>query len=310
MRYGWKPYVPVAQRRKKAARAAAKLTRAGTALSPVTAGRGAIVRTFWGRAWCENLERYSDYSNRLPRGRTYLRNGSVIDLGIAAGSVTAQVMGSSLYRVEVNISALPARQWQGIARDCAQSIDSLVELLQGQLSTSVMERITRPGTGLFPTPKEISFSCSCPDWAAMCKHVAATLYGVGARLDAQPDLLFTLRKVDANELIARAGEGSPPVRRSPGPGRILDASKLADVFGIDIAGPAAKPTPARATAKARKKTPSRRTAKQAAPKGKVTRRKGRPTIIAARKQSSAVAAGRRAKADQRFVDAASEDLAE
>jgi len=275
MDFRWKPYVPVAQRRQKAARAVAKLKGSGTALSPVTAGRGAIARTFWGRAWCENLERYSDYSNRLPRGRTYLRNGSVIDLGIAAGSVTAQVMGSSLYRIEVSISAVPARQWQGIARDCSQSIDSLVELLQGQLSTSVMERITRPGTGLFPTPKEISFSCSCPDWAAMCKHVAATLYGVGARLDAQPELLFILRKVDAKELIARAGEGGPPVRRAPGAGRILDTSKLADVFGIDMAGPAAKPPPVRAPAKARKKTPRRSKVKKAAPKGKVTRRTSR-----------------------------------
>jgi len=275
MDFRWKPYVPVAQRRQKAARAVAKLKRAGTALSPVAAGRGAIARTFWGQAWCQNLERYSDYANRMPRGRTYLRNGSVIDLGIAAGTVTAQVMGSSLYRVEVNISAVPARRWQGIARDCAQSIDSLVELLQGQLSTSVMERITRPGAGLFPSPKEISFSCSCPDWAAMCKHVAATLYGVGARLDAQPELLFILRKVDAKELILRAGEGGPPVRKLPGVGRILDPSKLADVFGIEMAGPATKPSPAGAPMKARTKTPFPGQAKKASPKRKATRRTSR-----------------------------------
>ena len=275
MDFRWRPYVPVAQRRRKATRAVAKLARSGTPLSPVTAARGAIARTFWGKAWCENLERYSDYSNRLPRGRAYLRNGSVIDLRIAAGSVTAQVVGSSLYRIEASIPAVPARQWQGIARDCSQSIDSLVELLQGQLSTSVMERITRPGTGLFPTPKEISFSCSCPDWAAMCKHVAATLYGVGARLDAQPELLFILRKVDAQELIARVGEGGPPVRRSPSAGRVLGASNLAEVFGIDVAGPAATPAPARAPTKAGKQTPLRRKAKKASPKGKVTRRAGR-----------------------------------
>lgn len=271
MDYRWKPYVPVARRRQKAARAVAKLGRSGTTLSPVTAGRGAIARTFWGKAWCQNLERYSDYSNRLPRGRTYLRNGSVIDLEIAVGTVTAQVMGSSLYRINVNIAAVQARQWQGITRDCAQSIDSLVELLQGQLSTSVMERITRPGTGLFPSPKEISFSCSCPDWAAMCKHVAATLYGVGARLDAQPELLFILRKVDATELIARAGESAPPIRKPQGAGRILDASKLADVFGIDMAGPAAKAPKVRAPTSVRKQAPSPGKAKKASPKGKVAR---------------------------------------
>jgi hypothetical protein len=261
----------VAKRRQKAARAVAKLRNSGASLSPVTAGRGAIARTFWGKAWCQNLERYSDYSNRLPRGRTYLRNGSVIDLEIAAGAVTAQVMGSSLYRVKVNISAIPAPQWHGITRDCSQSIDSLVELLQGQLSMSVMERVTRPGKGLFPSPKEISFSCSCPDWAAMCKHVAATLYGVGARLDAEPELLFILRKVDAKDLIAGAGEGGPPVHKAPGTGRILDSSRLADVFGIDMVGPGTKPRPARASRGARKKAPSPKRSKKASTKRKAPR---------------------------------------
>jgi hypothetical protein len=229
-----RPYIPAAERRRAAERTVAKMVRKGQALSPVTAGRGAIAKSFWGKAWCQNLERYSDYSNRLPRGRTYLRNGSVLDLNIGPGEVTAQVMGSSLYRITVSISEVAGAHWQAIARDCARSIDTLVELLQGQLSTSVMERITRPGTGLFPSPNEISFSCSCPDSAAMCKHIAATLYGIGARLDSAPELLFGLRKVDAKELIARAGEGGTPVQKLPGAGRILDPSKLADVFGIDF----------------------------------------------------------------------------
>jgi uncharacterized Zn finger protein len=234
MYFRWKPYIPAAARRQAAERTVAKMVRKGHALSPVTASRGAIAKSFWGKAWCQNLERYSDYSNRLPRGRTYLRNGSVIDLTIGPGEVTAQVMGSSLYRITVSISEVAGAHWQSIARDCARSIDTLVELLQGQLSNSVMERITRPGTGLFPSPTEISFSCSCPDSAAMCKHVAATLYGIGARLDSAPELLFGLRKVDAKELIARAGEGGTPVQKLPGAGRILDSSKLADVFGIDF----------------------------------------------------------------------------
>src|ERR1700737_1993739 len=169
-----KPYVPAAARRRTADRTVAKMQRKGQMLSPVAASRGAIAKSFWGKAWCQNLERYSDYSNRLPRGRTYLRNGSVIDLKIGPGKVSAQVMGSSLYRVSVRIAEVDGAHWQAIARDCGRSIDTLVELLQGQLSSSVMERITRPGTGLFPSPKEISFSCSCPDSAAMCKHVAAT----------------------------------------------------------------------------------------------------------------------------------------
>ncbi|HXQ29457.1 MAG TPA: hypothetical protein VN848_09320 [Gemmatimonadales bacterium] len=246
----------MAKRRQKAERAAAKLKNSGQALSPVTAGRGAIARTFWGKAWCENLERYSDYSNRLPRGRTYLRNGSVIDLKIRPGDVAARVMGSSLYSIRVKISEVPAPQWRAMTRDCAQSIDSLVELLQGQLSTAVMERITRPGTGLLPSPKEIAFSCSCPDSAAMCKHVAATLYGIGTRLDREPALLFSLRKVDAKELIARAGESGLPGQKKPAAGRILDSSRLADVFGIDLARLDPKPQAARSPAVAKKKVPA------------------------------------------------------
>ncbi|MBI2316790.1 MAG: hypothetical protein HYY28_13905 [Betaproteobacteria bacterium] len=239
MYFQWKPYVSVAERRKKAERIAARLRKKGKALSPVTGGRGAIARTFWGRAWCDNLERYSDFANRLPRGRTYLRNGSVIDLKIAAGMVSAQVMGSDLYQVAVNITAVPKAHWHALGSDCAGSIDSLVELLQGRLSKGVMERICRPQTGLFPAPKEITFNCSCPDWASMCKHVAAVFYGVGARLDEQPELLFTLRRVEATDLVARAGSGLPLAKKEPAAGRVLEDSQLAEVFGIEMAEAAA-----------------------------------------------------------------------
>src|ERR1700691_3179318 len=257
MYFRWKPYVLAAKRRPKSERLVAKLTHSGKILSPVRAACGAIAKSFWGKAWCQNLERYSDYSNRLPRGRTYLRNGSVIDLTIGPGEVTAQVMGSSLYRITVSISEVAGTHWHSSALDCSRSIDTLVELLQGQLSNSVMERITRPATGLFPSPTYISFSCSCPDSAAMCKHVAATLYGIGARLDSAPELLFGLRKVDAKELIARAGEGGTSVQKLPGAGRILDSSILADVFGIDFGGTDPKPSH-KPTGKKRKSAAPRR----------------------------------------------------
>jgi uncharacterized Zn finger protein len=232
--WGWKPYVSVAERRKKAEKAAAKAKKAGAGHSPIEPYRGAIAKTFWGKAWCDNLERYSDYANRLPRGRTYVRNGSVIDLKIAAGEVRAQVMGSSLYKVDVTVAAVADKQWQSIGADCSGSIDSLVELLQGKLSKAVMERICTPGTGLFPAPKEIQFSCSCPDWASMCKHVAAVLYGVGARLDQQPELLFNLRRVDAKDLVAQASTALPKTRKGSASKRVLDDSALADVFGIEM----------------------------------------------------------------------------
>ncbi len=233
--YGWKPYVPVAKRRAQAEKAAAKAARGGAALTPVRAQGNKLASTFWGRAWCDNLERYSDFSNRLPRGRTYLRNGSVIDLKIEGGEVKAKVAGSSLYTTVVKVAAVPPAQWRELSRECAGSIDSVVELLRGQLSQAVMARICKPGTGLFPAPAEISFDCSCPDWASMCKHVAAVLYGVGVRLDEKPELLFRLRNVDAADLVAQAGAGLTPHQKRPAAGRVLDDAELADVFGIDIA---------------------------------------------------------------------------
>jgi uncharacterized Zn finger protein len=271
----WKPYVSAAERRKKAEKRAAALRKKGQTLVPVMAGRGAIAKTFWGKSWCGNLERYSDFANRLPRGRTYLRNGSVLDLQIGGGEVSAQVMGSRLYQVAVSVAAVPKMRWQTIGKDCAGSIDSLVDLLQGKLSQTVMERMCQPGTGLFPAPAEIKFTCSCPDWAGMCKHVAAVFYGIGARLDVQPELLFTLRKVDAKELISRAGEVLPQAGKKAGAARILDNSKLSEVFGIEMAEPFA-------TRRSRAKNVVTK-AKQPA-KGMTTKR-GTP-VIAPRKRAA------------------------
>lgn len=244
--WGYAPYVSVAERRKKAEKAAAKAKKAGANFSPIAPSRGAIAKTVWGKAWCDNLEQYSDYDSRLPRGRTYVRNGSVIDLKVSPGEVQAQVMGSSLYTVKVSVQAVPVTQWKAICTDCANSIDSLVELLQGKLAQPVMARICTPKTGLFPAPKDIQFSCSCPDWASMCKHVAAVLYGVGNRLDQQPDLLFSLRQVDAKDLVAQAGSGLPKATKGPAASKVLDDSSLGDVFGLEMAEleptPAAKPS--------------------------------------------------------------------
>ena len=252
MSYGsWKPYVSVAERRRKAEKAAAKAVKAGAQLAPISASRGKLAKTFWGQAWCDNLEHYSDYANRLPRGRTYVRNGSVIDLQLAPGQVRAQVMGSSLYRVEVSVAALPDPQWRAVVADCAGSIDSVVELLQGRLSEPVMARLCKPGTGLFPAPREITLHCSCPDWADMCKHVAAVLYGVGARLDTQPELLFALRRVDASALVAQAGAGLSSAGKPPAKRRLLDETALADVFGLEMAEDAAPSATTLATAKRR-----------------------------------------------------------
>jgi uncharacterized Zn finger protein len=233
--YGWAPYVSVTQRRRKAASEMAKLKKKGHPVSPVLVEGRTIVKTFWGKAWCENLERYSDFANRLPRGRTYVRNGSVIDLQIAPGEIKALVSGSKIYKVVVKVAPVAKARWQSICTDCAGAIDSLIELLQGRFSKGVMDRVCRQKTGLFPSPDEIHLSCSCPDWADMCKHVAAVLYGIGARLDQQPDLIFRLHSVDEKELIAGAGKALPQAKRVPAATKVLNGEDLSVLFGLDIA---------------------------------------------------------------------------
>jgi uncharacterized Zn finger protein len=233
---GWPVYVSAAERRKKAEKAAAKANKRGANYSPIEPFRGAVAKTFWGKAWCANLEAYSDYANRMPRGRTYVRNGSVIHLNMSKGQIQAMVMGSVLYQVTVDISPVSAAKWQAIAAGCAGSIDSMVALLQGKLSTSVMERICEPKAGLFPMPSEITMTCSCPDYAGLCKHVAAVLYGVGARLELQPEMLFSLRGVDAKDLIAQVGAaGLAPGKKGVSRAKVLDSDALGDVFGLEMA---------------------------------------------------------------------------
>jgi uncharacterized Zn finger protein len=233
--YEFRPYVPVAKRRHQAQQTLKKLKKKGQSVTPVTIEGRTIAKSFWGKSWCDNLERYSDYANRLPRGRTYVRNGSVVDLQIAKGEVLAFVAGSELYKIKIGIVPVKPSGWKSICRDCAGSIDSLVELLQGRLAKGVMDRVCREGDGLFPSPDEIKLSCSCPDWADMCKHVAAALYGVGARLDEKPQLLFVLRGVDESELIAGAGEGMPLSKATPSAAKVLDDGDVAALFGLEMA---------------------------------------------------------------------------
>ena len=230
---GWPPYVSVAERRRKATKQLGKMKKAGRRVAPIEIAGRKIAATFWGDAWCKNLESYSDYSNRLPRGRTYVRNGSVIDLQIEPGQVRSLVSGSDLYKVDIKVKPLAKRRWTGIKGKCAGQIDSLVELLQGSISKGVMEIVTRKGEGLFPSPAEISLSCSCPDWAIMCKHVAATLYGVGARLDHEPEVLFTLRNVDPADMVEAALE-RPPSGGKSRRRKVLPSDALSLVFGVDI----------------------------------------------------------------------------
>jgi uncharacterized Zn finger protein len=231
--YDFPPYVPVAERRRLAALEVKRLQKKGRTIEGVQiAGKG-IAQTFWGKAWGDNLEGYSDFANRLPRGRTYVRNGSVVDLQVTPGRVTALVSGSSLYEIEVKIRPLARARWKALVETSAREMLSMVDLLAGSFSEQVMRRFCDRAGGLFPAPQEITLECSCPDWATMCKHVAAALYGVGARLDARPELLFTLRGVDPMDLVTAAAE-APSKVRAPKTGKVLDAGNLDAIFGLEM----------------------------------------------------------------------------
>lgn len=231
----WRSYVPVAQRRNRAQREVSKLEKKGRRCDPVVVGGRKIARTFWGASWCENLESYSDYANRLPRGRTYVRNGSVVDLQVRVGKITALVAGSELYEVGVQIERAPAKLWRSLTERCAGRVDSVVELLTGHISDGVMGLLADPDGGLFPKPREMKLQCSCPDWAVMCKHVAAALYGVGVRLDERPELLFELRDVDPLDLAAAAGTTDALVNVPNESGAtVLDSDDLGGLFEIEL----------------------------------------------------------------------------
>ncbi|TVR52445.1 MAG: helix-turn-helix domain-containing protein [Puniceicoccaceae bacterium] len=287
MSWFYKPYVPVAERRAKAAKQVAAMAKKGKTIEPVEIiHRGTIAGSVWGRAWCEHLESYSDFANRLPRGRTYVRNGSVLHLAAATGSIDALVMGSSLYGQSILIKPLPKAKWATLKKRCQGRIGSLVELLQGKLSDEIMAIVTDRNDGLFPSPREIKLDCNCPDWAGLCKHLAAVLYGFGARLDSAPELLFKLRGVDHTELIQT---DTAALVEGPGSGRRrrLAPAALADVFGVEL--DEGEPAPVAPTPRKQSSPPVAPTEakKQARPKKKTGRRRETTTGKAAKKTVAA-----------------------
>jgi len=233
------PYVTVAEKKAKAARKLKQLKKKNPDIKPILLEGRSIARTWWGKSWNLNLERYADYSNRIGRGRSYVRHGAVLDLQIDSGKVESMVQGtrSKPYSVGIKIKAINKKIWQGIKADCKGKLDSLQGLLAGKFPKTLGEIFTAQGKGLFPSPKEIEFSCSCPDWAYMCKHVAATLYGIGSRLDEDPALFFKLRKVKMKDLITQAVEDETRKllkKAKKKTERIIAESDLADVFGIEM----------------------------------------------------------------------------
>ncbi len=262
MRWGqeWAPYVSVGEKLNKASKSATSLAKKQKRdPQPVRIQGRAIAKTFWGKAWCDNLTAYRDYSNRLPRGAAYVRNGSVVDLVITPKKIEAIVAGSRPYKVKIDITALDSKRWKAIRSECSASIDSLLDLLSGKLSDGVMKRLTDQKTGLFPSPREIRMACSCPDYSSFCKHLAAVMYGIGSRLDTQPELLFLLRGVDHQELVSQAiAAGNLDRELVSGGDGGLDSQELGAIFGIELdSGTSEAP-------KSEKRTKSKRSIKKKA----------------------------------------------
>ena len=269
--YGdWAPYVPVAQRKRNGTRQAQKRMKKGESLQPVEIAGNVIAKTFWGQAWCKHFEQYRDFANRLPRGKTYARNGSVCDLRITKGKITGMVCGSQLYDVDITIKPLDSKKWKAIRKQCGKSVHSLIDLMRGQLSDEVIGQLTDAEKGMFPLGDEMSLSCDCPDYSSLCKHLAAVMYGAGNRLDTSPDLLFLLRGVDQSELIADAiasGNAQNDVGLNTESG--LEGDDLGAIFGIEMAE----------TPTVKKKTPR----KKPAVKKRVSRKKAIKKKVAKKK---------------------------
>lgn len=222
------------KRKSEASRRSAE--KKGKTLEPVVIQGRAITKSWWGNAWCANLERYADYESRLDRGKRYVRTGAVIDLKIEKGKINARVQGSrkTPYKVEIRISPLSEDRCQEIIAACGRKIENLEKLLAGDFPEELKELFIQEN-GLFPTPREIGFSCSCPDWALMCKHVAAALYGVGARLDQDPSLFFTLRGIEMGRFIdvAIANRVELMLQNAVRPSqRIIEESEVRGLFGL------------------------------------------------------------------------------
>jgi len=249
MRYGYSKYVTVAEKKARAEKKLAALKKKNPKICPVTIEGTSLARTWWGKSWNENLERYADFANRIERGRSYARHGAVLDLRIRPGKVTGLVMGraASPYKVTITIKQIPGKHWHSIKKRCKGKLDSMKQLLAGEFPKALDAVFTRKGAGFFPSPGEISLDCSCPDWAVMCKHVAAVLYGVGARLDEDPTLFFVLRRADVKELVAETvNEGKKELLKRSGKksSRVIDdGSQLSELFGIDLDGTDAVPAP-------------------------------------------------------------------
>ena len=245
------PYRPVAQQRSDAAKLVEKLRKKYPNLQPVVVEGRTIAKSFWGKAWCDNVETYMDHDNRLPRGRAYVRNGAVVDVHIFKGVVHALVSGSQAkpYKVEIHIDPLTAAKWKRIQEMSRGKVDSLLSLMQGKLPESLLHLLCDPQDGIFPRQREIHMHCKCPDGARLCKHLAAVLYGIGHRLDEHPELFFTMRSIEVEELF---GLCAVEELTKAAPSELPEGTDLSAVFGIALDSLPESPAPAAPANKAKR----------------------------------------------------------
>ncbi|MBI9089097.1 MAG: hypothetical protein JEZ12_07770 [Desulfobacterium sp.] len=306
--YGFPKYVSVAEKRAKTEKKLKQLKKKNPGIAPIEITGRKLAESWWGISWNKNLESYADFSNRIGRGRSYVRHGAVLDLKIEEGKILSLVQGSTArpYKVEISIKKLKPKVWETIVQACKGEIGSLGLLMDGKLPKTMESLLTHPDHGMFPSPGEIDFDCSCPDWALMCKHVAATLYGVGARLDQDPSLFFTLRGVKMEALVSQAvkGEADALIKRakSKGSKRIIQDADLSSAFGIDmddLPAPPAK-TPKKKAVKTipalvkRKKVSATKAVKTVAPvvkRKKALVKKATKTVVPPKKSAKTVAPG-------------------
>jgi len=236
--YGYPEYVPVAKKKENAQKSIEKLRKKNPNISPVIIEGKSIVEKWWGKAWNKNLESYADLRNRIGRGRSYVKHGAVLDLQIKKGTIEALVQGSSSrpYSIVIQIDKLDNKKWKSVLEICNHRIDTMETLILGKFPKEFDELFKASKIGLFPSPKEIHFNCSCPDSARVCKHIAAVLYGVGARLDKDPILFFKLRDIDFEELLKKSMESkmqSMLKNADKKSTRIIDDTDAFDLFGLD-----------------------------------------------------------------------------
>lgn len=197
----FRPYTTVAELKEKAERTAARLKTAEPVLPHPHTRK--ICLTWWGEAWCKNLESYADYDYRLGRGRSYFRANTVVDLKIRGNVVKAKVQGTSKnpYQITITFDSPKPEDIQAITEKLSNRITDIEDLLKGNFPEDLKELFTQKKPGLFPSPNEIHFDCTCFDWADMCKHVAAVMYAIGVKIDDNPGFLFELRGVDMDKFI-------------------------------------------------------------------------------------------------------------